>query len=442
MRGLAERRYERIILVTHYFPPERNAPARRISELARHWSARGRHVEVITGMPNHPYGVLPPEYRGAWYRRESHDGAVVHRGRIYPAANSGIWRRALNYLSFCLSAVLTGLFRAGPADCVIATSPQLFCALAGWVLSVFKRAPFIFEVRDIWPEEIVAVGAIRNRIAIHLLEGLEMFLYHRARRIVAVAHGTVEILTARGIPSRKITVVPNGVDTSTFVPGPVDETVREQHNLNGEFLVSYIGTVGMAHRLDVMLDAAARLSDNPHIRFLIVGDGAERQRLEHEAQRRGLDNLIWAESQPANRVAAYYRASDACVVHLRRARLFTKNIPSKMYEIMACGRPILLGTEGESRQLGERSGGALPFAPESATDLAEAIGALARDRERAREMGRAGREFVTEHFDRRQLSDRYLDLIDRMTDTRLGTLTAKRRLRQDPAHAEGTLHSL
>jgi glycosyltransferase involved in cell wall biosynthesis len=401
----------RLLLVSHYYPPECNAPARRISEFAHCWSRSGMQVEVLTGMPNHPTGVIPPEYRNCWYRREETDGVTVHRSWIYPAANRGIIRRSLNYLSFAMSAVLNGLWNVRRPDCVIATSPQLFCAAAGWLLSVAKRVPFIFEVRDVWPEEIVAVGAIRNRLVIHLLECIEMFLYRRARHIIAVAEGTVTILVARGIPASKITVIPNGVDTNTFVPEEHDNGVRQSHNLNGEFLVSYIGTVGMAHRLEVLLDAADILRDEEGIKFLIVGDGAARRDLEAKTKTRALDNIVWAEPQPANRIAAYYNASDACLVHLRAADLFTKNIPSKRYEIMATGRPILLGTNGESRRLGIAAGCALPFAPESADELACAIHFLARSPEITKTLGASGRQYVVAHNDRADLAERYLELL-------------------------------
>ena len=416
----------RLLVVSHYYPPECNAPARRMSEFARCWVQSGFHVSVVTGMPNHPTGVIPPEYQGCWYRREETDGVTVHRGWVYPAANRGLIRRTLNYLSFAISAVVNGIWNVRQPDCIIATSPQLFCALAGWILSVVKAVPFVFEVRDIWPEEIVAVGAIRNRFVIRTLEKLEMFLYRRASRIIAVADGTVSILTARGIPKDKITLIPNGVDTGTFMPQTRDNSVRESHNLNGEFVVSYIGTVGMAHHLEVLLDAAAILKDDKTIKFLIVGDGAAREELQEKAQSRALDNIVWAPTQPANRIAKYYHASDACLVHLRKAELFTKNIPSKMYEIMATGRPMLLGTEGESLNLGLASGCALPFTPESGVELAQVIRQLVQSPKTAATLGASGRQYVIAHNDRTDLASRYAQTLMSLMDTDSSNVSSSR----------------
>jgi len=406
-----EFRPNRILFLSHYYPPETNAPANRVSEMARLWVASGHVVDIVTGMPNHPNGIIPESYRGAWYRPETQDGVTIHRGRIYPAPNRGHLRRILNYLSFMISGTVTALAKAPKPDCVIATSPQLFCALAGWVVSAIRRVPFILEIRDIWPEEIVAVGAIRNRPIIRTLERLEMFLYGRATRIVVVAQGSIDILISRGVPRSKLELIPNGVDTDRFLPGPRQNKIRRELQVNGEFLISYIGTVGMAHRLEVILDAAERLSNRPGVKFMIVGDGAERNRLRSLAKQRGLTNVLWEDAQPRNRVADYYSASDACLVHMRRAELFTRNVPSKMYEIMAAGRPMLLGTFGESRELGESAGCAVAFTPEDADELVDAIARLMASPDRGAQMGLSGRQYVQSRYDRRLLARRYMDLI-------------------------------
>ncbi|MEW5873778.1 MAG: glycosyltransferase family 4 protein [Candidatus Zixiibacteriota bacterium] len=406
-----ESRPNRILFLTHYYPPETNAPASRVSELARLWASSGHVVDIVTGMPNHPNGIIPESYRGAWYRQETQDGVTIHRGRIYPAPNRGHLRRILNYLSFLIAGTVTALAKAQRPDCVIATSPQLFCAVSGWIVAALRRIPFILEIRDIWPEEIVAVGAIRNRLVIRLLERLEMFLYRRATRIVVVAQGSIDILTSRGVPQSKLELIPNGVDTDRFLPGPRQNRVRRELQVNGDFLVSYIGTIGMAHRLEVILDAAEKLRDHPGVKFMIVGDGAERDRLRNLALRRGLTNVLWEDAQPRNRVADYYSASDACLVHMRRAELFTHNVPSKMYEIMAAGRPMLLGTFGESRELGESAGCAVAFTPENADELVDAIAILMASPDRGAQMGQSGRQYVQSRYDRRLLARRYMNLI-------------------------------
>jgi len=409
---MSGRKTRSIAYLTHYFPPEVNAPAIRISNIARLWASRGHRVTVMTGFPNHPNGIIPKEYRGRLRCKERRDGYDVIRTFVYAAANKGFFRRVLNYLSFLLSSILLGLPSLPKVDAVVASSPQFFVAVAGYVISVLKRARFVFEVRDVWPEEIVAVGAVRNRMVIRMLEAVEMFLYRRADLIVAVAQGTVDILTSRGVPREKITLMPNGVDLDDFSASVDTAHVRGRHNLNGEFLVSYIGTHGMAHRLQTVVDAAAELKSNNRIKFLMVGDGAEKKLLEGMVKEHGLDNIQFAPQTTHAGAIEYYFASDACLVPLRRASLFTKNIPSKIYEIMASGKPILLGAEGESRKLVLKAMAGLAFEPENHESLAESIEKLFHDRELARKLGRNGREFARNHCQRTKIADSYLEKIE------------------------------
>jgi len=401
-----------ILYVSQYFPPEVNAPANRVFEMARFWAARNRQVKVLTGFPNHPNGIIAEKYRGKYYARELVDGIEVHHSWIYAAPNKGFVRRIMNYLSFMISAIFIGLIKVGRADCVIATSPQMFVAVAGWIIALWKRLPFVFEVRDVWPEEIVAVGALKNRLIIRVLECLEMFLYRRADRIVAVAEGTIEILTRRGVPVEKLVLIPNGVDIKRFDNGPQKNWLREKLNLNGDFLVSYVGTLGLAHKLDVFLEAARVLRETPKLKFLIVGDGAERTNLLHQKEQLALDNVEFLDQQPRDKIAAVYHASDCCLVHLRSAELFTKNIPSKIFEIMACGKPILLGTKGESRRLVSRAGCGVCFEPENAQDLAMGIQHLHRESQKRKELGEAGYRFVRRHYSRADWAAEYLTTLD------------------------------
>jgi len=429
-----------ILYVSQYFPPEVNAPANRVFEMARFWVAQNRQVKVLTGFPNHPNGVLPKDYRGKYYAQELVEGIEVHRSWIYAVPNKGFARRTISFLSFMISAIFCGLTKVGRSDCVIATSPQLFVALAGWIISVFKQVPFVFEVRDVWPEEIVAVGALKNRLVIRALERLEMFLYRRADRIVAVAEGTIEILTGRGVPAEKIVLIPNGVDTEHFDTGPQKNWLREKLNLNGDFLVSYIGTLGMAHKLEVFLEAARILRENPKLKFLIVGDGAERENLVRQKEQQELDNVEFLSQQPRDKIAAVYHASDCCLVHLRRAELFTKNIPSKIFEIMACGKPILLGTKGESRRLVSRAGCGVCFEPEDAQELATGIQRLYRETHQRKQLGEAGYRFVRRYYSRADWAAEYLRTIDGL----LGS-SVSQEIRQDGTLAdlvgEAALHS-
>lgn len=404
-----------ILYITHYYPPEVNAPAIRISKLARKWVEGGHKVTVLTGFPNHPTGVIPPEYAGRKLMREKIDGVDVIRTYLYAAPNKGFIKRILNYLSFMLSALILGLPRIGRTDVVIASSPQFFVAVAGYIASLFKRIPFVFEVRDVWPEEIVAVGAIRNRLVIHVLEMIEMFLYRHAKLIVAVAKGTIDILVRRGIPRDKIVLMPNGVDFDDFQRDVDIRSVRDRHRLNGEFLVSYIGTHGMAHRLQTVVEAAEKLRHNNGIKFLMVGDGAEKKNLENLAGSLALDNIQFVPQLPHDRVIDYYKAADVCLVPLRRASLFTKNIPSKIYEIMASGRPILLGADGESRRLVTEAEAGIAFEPENVDSLVQSIEKLWENRRDVKRFGENGLNYARENCRREVIAENYLSEIMRIT---------------------------
>ncbi|MGB5106271.1 MAG: glycosyltransferase family 4 protein [Candidatus Zixiibacteriota bacterium] len=399
----------RILYISHYFPPEVNAPAVRVSQLSKHWIKLGHKVTVVTGFPNHPHGVIPEEYRGKIFSREMQDGLSILRSYVYAAPNKGFARRILNYLSFMMSGMISAIFRSGAQDVVIATSPQFFVAIAGYVVSVFKNARFVFEVRDVWPEEIVAVGAMKRGFVIKMLERIEMFLYRRASLIVAVAQGTIDILTERGIDPGKIVLVPNGVDYDKFCAAVDDHAIRDQHNLNGRFLVSYIGTHGMAHNLGTVLKAANRLRGREDIRFLFVGDGADKANLVADSNALGLDNVTFVPQQSRNRIADYYAASDLCLVPLRQADLFTKNIPSKIYEVMASGKPILIGAKGESRRLVESAQAGIAVEPDDDRDLSEKIERLADDRGLSERLGKNGREFARQNCTHRDLAAKYID---------------------------------
>jgi len=397
----------KILYISHYFPPEVNAPAVRISEMASRWAESGADVTVLTCFPNHPTGVIPDEYRGMWRCREKRGKVNVVRTYVYAAANKGFLKRVLNFLSFMFSSIFFGSWMVEKPDILIATSPQFFVAAAGYVISRIKRCKFVFEVRDIWPEEIVAVGALKNRLIIKLLETLEMFLYKKADLIVAVAQGTIDSLKERGVPVEKMAFVPNGVDIDFFRAKAEGREVREKLGIESKFLVGYIGTHGMAHKLETVLYAADKLRDRDDIRFMFVGEGAEKANLISLAGDLRLNNVIFHDQIGRESIPEYYAACDICLVPLRKAELFTKNIPSKIYEIMASARPIIISAEGESLRLVEKSGAGLGARPEDADDLALKIIHLRHDREMRRAMGRDGYSFALANSSRARLAEDY-----------------------------------
>lgn len=402
-----------IVYVSQYFPPEPGAPAARVSELSRAWAARGHKVTVLTGMPHHPAGVIPPEYRGrALVRERFHDVDVV-RTWIYAAANKGKVRRSLAFLSYAASAAAWGQLHVDAPDVVVATSPQLLSAAAGSVLSLTRGAPWVFEVRDLWPESIVAVGALPARHpVVRGLEVVEEGLYRRADRVVVVTDAFRERLIERGLPASKLAVMKNGADLSRFVPRGRDTPLRAELGWQGKTVVSYAGTHGMAHGLDAILDVAKGLRGRGDLRFLFVGDGAQREALTKRVEREAITNVKLLGPVPRDRMTEVYATSDVCLVPLRATALFNTVLPSKLFEIMAMERPVVLSVDGEARALTEASGAGLYAPPEDVPAITEALVALADDPARREAMGRSGRAFVTAHYDREQIAGRYLALLE------------------------------
>jgi glycosyltransferase involved in cell wall biosynthesis len=388
------------------------APAGRVAGLARLWARAGHDVHVLTGFPHHPTGRIHPEYRRKFLRgfvREEFAGARVHRTWIFPAANKGKVLRSLNYASFMASAVVNGALTIPRPDVVVATSPQLLCAGAGALLSRRFCAPFVMEVRDLWPESLVAVGASHKQSPmVRVLEGIARRLYASASHVVTVTEAQRAAIVAGGIAADQVSVIPNGVDEQFLSSAPLAEP------LGDPFVVTYIGTLGMAHHLETLLDAAHRLRNDSTFRFRIVGEGARRAALEARARALALDNVEFAGERPREEVARWIAESSACLVLLRKTDVFTTVVPSKMLEIMAAGRPIVLGVRGEASALLERAGAGIVIEPENAVQLVAALAGLRADPQRARQMGESGRQFVRREFLREALAQRYLHLLTRL----------------------------
>jgi colanic acid biosynthesis glycosyl transferase WcaI len=411
----------KILYISQYFPPEMGAPAARAVELSRHWAAAGHEVTVLTGFPNHPTGVVPPEYRDKFRRlvaREQTDGINVVRTWLLPFPNRKAYERMLNYSSFCASAATTGLFLSRP-DVVIATSPQLLVGLSGWWLAHWKRVPFVFEVRDLWPESLAAVGmGDANSLLHRTLAKIAGFLYRRSDLVAVVTSAFEDYLVEHWhVPREKISVIENGVETDLFVPltREVETSLRRELNAEGKFVVSYIGTMGMAHGLETIVAAASQLQDaNPEIVFLMVGEGAEKENIIALARQRGLNNLRFVDQQPRETIPAYIASSDACLVLLKKTELFKTVIPTKMLEFMSCARPVILGVEGQARTILEEARGGLVIEPENSDALVNAIRSLAANREKARELGRNGREHIVRKFSRDQTAEKYIRVLEHL----------------------------
>ncbi|HEY8376727.1 MAG TPA: glycosyltransferase family 4 protein [Nannocystis sp.] len=399
----------KILFLCHYFPPETNAPAIRTYENARRWVSAGHDVTVITSAPNAPRGELYPGYRNRLYQTEFIDGIRVVRVYTYLAANRGTWRRTLNYLSYMAAAFLAA--QAESPDILVATSPQFFCGWAGVLLHWTRRWRFVLEIRDIWPESITAVGAMKQGPVIRLLAALERRMYAAADHIVTVGRGYRDNLLDKGVPTGKISVIYNGVDLERFRPAPRDPEFARKYGLLGKKVIGYIGTVGLAHGLDIVLAAAERCRDRPWI-FLIVGDGARHDELRETACARGLHNIVFTGRLGRDDIPVAWAALDACLIHLRRSALFRTVIPSKMFEAMGMGIPILMGVEGEARDLVLAARAGLPVEPDDPDSLVRACDQLFAGDSPA--LASSAREFVARHFDRDILARDYLDLLQRL----------------------------
>ena len=406
----------RITFLCQYFPPEMGAPAARTYEHARHWVRLGHEVTVITGFPNHPTGIIRPEYRGYWLKRENIDGIDLLRTWIYVAPNKGFTKRVINFLSFFFSSFIIGAFKTERPDVIVGTSPQFFCAVSAYLLSVIKRAPFIFEVRDIWPQSAIELGALRNKWLIRVLEAIEIFLYRRAVLIVAVAESTREYLLDKGIPEAKIAIIPNGIDAEYLDSRSDPEEVRRRYGVEDRFVVSYIGTHGMSHALDTVLEAAAQLVDEAEIHFLFVGEGAEKRRLEAIARERAMQNVTFLNEQPREQLLSFYHASNVGLVPLRRLPIFTKVLPSKLFELMGSGCAIICSVEGEAAMLVSRAGAGLCITPEDASSLVDAIRRMRHEPELASRSAANGREFVIRNYLRTALAERYIEELSSVLD--------------------------
>lgn len=403
-----------ILFLTHYFPPEVNAPANRTFEHAKLW-AQEVNVTVITNFPNHPDGKIFPGYKNKLIEKEILDGIQVVRLCTFITPNEGLILRTLNYIVYMILAVIYVLFSRINFDLVIATTPQFFCALAGYTITRLRRRPFILELRDLWPESIIAVGALKNKTVINFLEYIELKMYRSADRIISVTESFKRNLARRGINKDKIRVVFNGVNPEMFSNvNPILNNDICEFIQNG-FIAGYIGTIGMAHSIKTLVEAA-ELTVETDIKFLIVGSGAEREKLEKEIKLKKLNNIKIFPLMGKNEIAAIIGALDLFIVHLKNDPLFSTVIPSKLFEGMIMKKPILIGVEGEARMIVENAGCGIHFQPENASDLVRKINYYKDNPSKLKLDGLNGFSFVQENFDRRKLAMELLDIIKELTN--------------------------
>lgn len=387
----------KILFLTENFPPELNAAATRVFERACYWVDAGHAVTVLTCAPNFPEGRLFRGYRNRWHQVESMAGMRVVRVKSFITPNEGVFRRTLDFMSFMVTAFFTGLFEPRP-DVIVATSPQFFTAVGGWALAACRRRPFVFELSDLWPASIVAVGAMKDGLLLRLTERLELFLYRRAAAVAALTDAFKANLIDRGIPAGKIAVVRNGVDIRRYAPQQRDAALAAEWGLEDRFTIGYVGTHGLAHGLDNVLAAAALMKGEDRVRFLLAGPGATRNALIAEAEERGLDNVVFMPAQPKDRMPAVWSLCDVALIHLRDDPVFADVIPSKMFEAMAMGLPLLLAVPpGEATAIAEEDGAGLAVTPEDPVALAAAVRQLRDDEPLRRSLAAAALAAAPRH---------------------------------------------
>ncbi len=406
-----------VVFFSHYFSPEGNAPASRTYEHCKRWAAAGHRITVITCAPNVPDGVVYEGYENRiWPQRETIDGVEVIRTWTYLAANSGNSKRILNYVSYMISSVLCFLFFCRRPNLIVATSPQFFCGWAGTIASWLKWCPFILEIRDIWPESIVTVGALKKTsFLVRVLEVLEKWMYRSASHIVTVGNGYRDNVLSKVDVADRISVVTNGVDLDVFSPQEPSRQFRDQHGLGDRFVCSYVGTIGMAHGLGVVLRAAEILksSGREDVVFCLVGDGAHRERLERDVIESNLGDMIrFTGRLPKSEMPMVLASSDCLLIHLKKTDLFATVIPSKIFEAMAMERPLVMGVQGESAEIVEDSGAGIRMESDNEQELVDAVLKLKDDDDLRDRLCHNGRKFVSKYFTRDSLAKKMLDVME------------------------------
>ncbi|MDB4757105.1 glycosyltransferase family 4 protein [Mariniblastus sp.] len=405
----------RILFFSHYFPPEGNAPATRTVEHCQRWVRAGHDVTVITCAPNVPNGIVYDGFKNRlWPQVESIEGIKVVRVWTWLAPNAGFVKRILNFVSYMVMAVWASLFWSKRPHVIVATSPQFFCGWAGVICSWLRWRPLVLEIRDIWPESILTVGAMKKGVIIRCLEVLERWMYRSAKHIVAVGEGYKQNILSKVPMDERVSVVTNGVDASVFEPREPDAEFIEKWGLTGKFVCSYVGTIGMAHGLDVTIRAAEKLKamEETNIAFLLVGDGALRKSMQQQVDEKGLnEQIVFTGRLDKEAMPQVLASSSAMLVHLKKSDLFETVIPSKIFEALSMERPIVMGVKGESAEIVRRANAGIFMEPDSEDDLVDSLLKLKTDNRLLNELSSNGREFVSREYSRDVKANAMLDVL-------------------------------
>lgn len=420
-----------IAYLVQQFPPEVGAGPARVSELATRWIGAGAEVTVVTGMPNRPEGRIRPEYRGRLFVEEEWEGIRVLRSWLYASPKRCFIRTVGNNLSFLASGAVHAIFRLRSVDVLIASSPPFFPHIAGSMTAGFRRMPLVLEIRDLWPDYLVDMGVLSSGgVGAGALHAIERFLIRNADHTVVVTESFRRRVIAKGAPEDTVAVIPNGVDLGQYYASNEAAPLPAMDRSQDEFVVGYLGNIGAGQDIPSVVRAAARIIQrDPAIRFIIAGDGPERRPVEALVSELGMDNLTIHGPIPKSHTRAFYNACDICLVPLADVPVFQETVPSKLFEIMACERPVMASVAGEAAHIVEESGGGITVAPGDPEGIAKGIESLLRrSPEERREMGQRGRRYVGAHYDRLVLADRYLELLSEV---------AGRNSSLEPQHSSG-----
>jgi glycosyltransferase involved in cell wall biosynthesis len=398
----------KILILTQYFPPEVGAPQNRLFELAVRLQKQGADITVLTAMPNYPQMKIHEAYKGRFYAHENMQGLDVHRSWIYVTTGKGIAKRLLNYFSFVFTSFWIGLFKIKRHDYILCESPPLFLGITAYLLKVIKRSQLIFNVSDLWPESAEKLGLVTNRTMLKWATKLEEFLYRKSAIVTGQTQGIVRNIQER-FPSKTLYWLPNGVDLTLFDSGKVSSDWRQKNGLDeNDFLLLYAGIIGHAQGLEVIVNAAARLQNERAIKFILLGSGPVKEELIALKEKLGLHNVLFLDAVGKSEMPAITAAIDVAVIPLKKLDLFKGAIPSKIFENLAMKKPILLGVEGEAKELFiDRGGAGLCFEPENDEDLASKVQLVYNDRKALATMGQNGFEYVKDNFTRDLIAHRF-----------------------------------
>ena len=404
----------RILLINQAFVSPDEPGHTRHFEMAKFLQSRGHELVIVASDLNYQTGQRTVARTGV-FAEQNFDGVRVLRSYIYPALHRSYFWRVISFFSFMFSSVWTAL-QVRDVDLVMGTTPPIFQAVSAWFVAWMRRKPFLLEVRDLWPEFGVSMGVLKNPVVIALARWLEMFLYARATHILVNSPAYKEYMIGKGVSENKVTYIAYGTDVDMFNPGVDGSSIRAELGVDNKFVVLYAGALGQANDIDTILRAAERLNDEDKICFVIFGDGKERTRLQSEAERMKLSDVIFAGVRPKKEMPQIVASADVCLAILQDIPMFRTTYPNKVFDYMAAGRATVLVIDGVSRKLIEDSYGGAYVQPGDDQQLAETILDLSKNVDIVKQMGLNAREYLVKHLDRRDKLNETLELLERLVN--------------------------